>query len=286
MPASNVPFSKRQGYDSQPKEITIREDAPEMLRCWVLDSVGRLGWSPSKMRDVVCGALLKVPDRSNFIDQGIWNETHDLVQACEWFKIYDVIEAFYAQLYKDDLERGFGGRADADAPQFAEAINAFLEGNGIGWQLRDGVTVARGDEAFEGTVKSAVAALEGDAKPTAARHLQFAIAALSARPKADTSGAVAHATSAVECLLNVITGEALTLGKYLDRHPDLFHPALKKGLDGIYGYASDEGPSRRAKTPSLWWLPAQPFALCLLRSTSPSRTEPEKTMALPLSPGK
>jgi hypothetical protein len=146
--------------------------------------------------------------------------------------------------------------------------------------------VARGDEAFEGTVKSAVAALEGDAKPTAARHLQFAIAALSARPKADTSGAVAHATSAVECLLNVITGEALTLGKYLDRHPDLFHPALKKGLDGIYGYASDEGPSRRAKTPSLWWLPAQPFALCLLRSTSPSRTEPEKTMALPLSPGK
>jgi hypothetical protein len=33
----------------------------------------------------------------------------------------------------------------------------------------------------------------------------------------------------------------MTLGKYLDKHSNLFHPALKKGLDGIYGYASDEG---------------------------------------------
>jgi len=33
----------------------------------------------------------------------------------------------------------------------------------------------------------------------------------------------------------------MTLGKYLDKHSALFHPALRKGLDGIYGYASDEG---------------------------------------------
>ena len=33
----------------------------------------------------------------------------------------------------------------------------------------------------------------------------------------------------------------MTLRKYLDKNPSLFHPALKKGLDGIYGYASDEG---------------------------------------------
>ena len=119
--------------------------------------------------------------------------------------------------------------------------DGLLEENGIGWQLLDGKIAARGDETFEGTVKTAVAALAADAKPTVAEHLQFAIAALSARPKADTSGAVAHATSAVECVLGEITGEAMTLGKYLDKYPDLFHPALKKGLDGIYGYASEEG---------------------------------------------
>ena len=48
-------------------------------------------------------------------------------------------------------------------------------------------------------------------------------------------------TNAVECLLNDITGEAMTLGKYLDKHPKLLHPSLKKALDGVYGYASDAG---------------------------------------------
>ena len=38
-----------------------------------------------------------------------------------------------------------------------------------------------------------------------------------------------------------ITGDAMPLGKYLDKHSILFHPALKRALDGIYGYASDEG---------------------------------------------
>jgi hypothetical protein len=33
----------------------------------------------------------------------------------------------------------------------------------------------------------------------------------------------------------------MTLGNYLDKNSGLFHPALKKGLHGIYGYASDEG---------------------------------------------
>jgi hypothetical protein len=83
--------------------------------------------------------------------------------------------------------------------------------------------------------------LEEDAKPTAAGRLHFALRALSIRPKPDTSGAVAHATGAVECVLGEITGQEMTLGEYLNKHSDLFHPALKKGLHGIYGYACDEG---------------------------------------------
>ena len=78
-------------------------------------------------------------------------------------------------------------------------------------------------------------------KATAAGHLRFSISALSKRPKPGTSGAVAHATSAVECVLGEIAGQAMGLGDYLKKHQSLFHPALKKGLDGIYGYASEEG---------------------------------------------
>jgi hypothetical protein len=32
----------------------------------------------------------------------------------------------------------------------------------------------------------------------------------------------------------------LSLGKYLDRFPGLFHPALRKALNSLYGYASDK----------------------------------------------
>ena len=66
-----------------------------------------------------------------------------------------------------------------------------------------------------------------------------------------------------------ITGEAFALGKYLDRYPALFHPALKKALDGVYGYASDAGarhgkegvePSFEAAQLRLQLVP--PHALC------------------------
>ena len=77
---------------------------------------------------------------------------------------------------------------------------ALIEDN-LGWQLIDGKVLTRGNEVFEVNVKTAAAVLEQDQKPTAGGHLRFAIAALSARPKANTSGAVAHATSAVECVL-------------------------------------------------------------------------------------
>ena len=127
------------------------------------------------------------------------------------------------------------------ASRFQIEMNGYFVHVGIGWHFVNGELVARGDEAFEGTVIDAAAVLKEAGKPTAAGHIHFALGALSARPKANTSGAVSHATNAVECVLGEITGQPMTLGRYLDRFPKLFHPALKKGLDGVYGYASDEG---------------------------------------------
>lgn len=90
------------------------------------------------------------------------------------------------------------------------------------------------------TYAAAAVLAEGHCK-TAADRLRSAIRALARQPQSNTAAAVSEATSALECVLHDITGEALTLGKYLDRHPRLFHPALKKMLDGLYGYASDAG---------------------------------------------
>lgn len=99
----------------------------------------------------------------------------------------------------------------------------------------------RGDEAFENTVKTSVTALAKENKPTAAQHIESALHALSTRPKPNTSDAVSNATKALECVCGEITGTSMTLGDYLKKNQNLFHPALKKELEGIYGYASDAG---------------------------------------------
>jgi hypothetical protein len=237
MPLSQ-PFSKRRGYIGQPREITIREDAPKDLRFAFLETTREIarayqGQYPEKeIRDVVAKTLTKWLDPAVWHYQGAWEQVEHAVYNCEWFRVYDLMES---------VNTYFGRTTPKAAEEFAERINDLFVEQGIGWQLVNGEIVTRGDEAFEGTVMTAVAVLKEDAKPTAAGHLRFAIASLSARPNPDTSGAAAHATSAVECVLGEITGQAMTLGKYLDKNPTLFHPALKKGLDGIYGYASDEG---------------------------------------------
>ncbi len=170
------------------------------------------------------------------------------------------------------------------APKFATAastftgeLNGFFIEEGVGWQLVDGQIVARGDKGFQDAVKMAATQLNENQRPTAASHIKFAVKALSERPTPDTAGAVAHATSAVECLLNDITGQVMTLGKYLDKHQGLFHPALKKALDGVYGYASDAGArhGREGREPSF---DEAQFALttCVAACTLLTATNPKQ----------
>jgi hypothetical protein len=181
---------------------------------------------------VICNVLQVWPDVSGTA----YLDCKKHIKACEWFRIYEIIEGIFKLVHERTSSFNPGA-----CLVLARAINnAFIEQN-IGWQLADGKVIMRGNEAFEKTMRTAVDILERDAKPTAGGHLRAAVSALSARPKANTSGAVAHATSAVECVLGEITGQKRTLGKYLAEHSAVFHPALRKALDGVYGYASDQG---------------------------------------------
>ncbi len=60
------PFSNRHGYTGQPREITIREDAPENLRHFVLDKAVELGLGPGGLRDIICSILHVRPNPSNW----------------------------------------------------------------------------------------------------------------------------------------------------------------------------------------------------------------------------
>lgn len=238
-------FSQRHGYSGNAKEITIREDAPDSIRFVAIDTASRLGLSPSTMRNIVCRILHQRPNPSNWGDKYIEEEVESLVYGCEWFRVYDIIEAFDKTIEQRGYCSGFVEEDDIGGQpierDFSKAINNCFIEEGIGWQLVKGEIVTRGDEGFQEAVKAAASQLLENERPTAASHIDSAIRALSERPKSNTSGAVSHATSSVECVLNDITGQAMTLGKYLDKHSTLFHPALKKALDGVYGYASDAG---------------------------------------------
>lgn len=243
-------FSERYGFSSPPREILYRDELPVALRTPIVKILRDYN-SDSSLNNLVAEIFdpygIDPPLARTIPMQAAYRESDDafefrrFLSHCEWYRIYEFIEVLIEHLE-------FHERELADPEERARAVpmqrdlNAYFVHAGIGWQLDDnGKVVTRGDRPFEQTVSTAIAVLEEAARPTAAAHLGFAIAALSTRPKANTSGAVAQATSAVECVLGQVTGETMTLGKYLDRHPGLFHRALKKGLDGIYGFASDGG---------------------------------------------
>jgi AbiJ N-terminal domain 4 len=236
------PFSKRSRYRT-PKEITLREVAPENLRYFVLQTGKDLGWGPASLRPIVCRVLRVSPDPSNWTEYpNVEDEVNTLVSECEWFKVYDIIEALYAAMAKQDtITRKTAPRFAHNASKFAEEVNDFFIEEGIGWQLVDGRIITRGTEAFEVVVSEAAGALQASGRPTAATHLHEALQDLSRRPQPDLAGAVCHAMGALECLARDVTGDQkATLGEVLKRNPGLLPKPLDTALSQVWGYASNE----------------------------------------------
>ena len=229
MPKKPAPFSRRNRYAAAAKSITIREDAPETLRTSVLHISRELGWLPTALRSIICRVLLRRPDPDNWSDYpNVWEETQELVYGCEWFKVYDIIEALYEEF--DTYERG---------DEFEKKINTVFVEESIGWQLSDGRVVTRGEEVFETVVDDARKALNTSQRPTAASHIRDALGGLSRRPASNLQGAIYHAMGALECVARDISDDKGTLGEVLKRHPDLLPQPLGPAMSQIWGYASN-----------------------------------------------
>ena len=230
-------FSRPNPNTGEGKEITIREDAPEGLRFAVLETARELEWGPSSLRNIVCKVLRVRPDPSNWSEYpNIWGEVQDLVYACDWFKVYDIIEAVYDAMLRNDREQG-----GSDAKKFAAEINSYFVEEGIGWQLVDGQVVTRGTEAFEAVVSDAAKALKKSGRPTAASHIHEALQDLSRRPKPDLPGAIYHGMGALEAVARDLAGNSkATLGEVLKRNPTLVPKPLDTALSQVWGYASNE----------------------------------------------
>ena len=61
-----------------------------------MDIAYATGFSPRTLRPVVCNTLKKRPNPGNWSEYpNIDNEIHNLIDDCEWYQVYDVIEGVY-----------------------------------------------------------------------------------------------------------------------------------------------------------------------------------------------
>jgi hypothetical protein len=233
-------FSKRYGCRSASEpDVTVRYDAPDELRNAVVAIAYEAGGTPNKLRALVCGVLRKRPDASNWSEYpNVDNEVRDLLADCEWFHVYDVIEA----LAESEL------RAGKDT--FNDEMNGFFVENGIGWKIEDGRLEIRGPEVFERTVRNAERHL-GDAGLNAAENeLQEAVRDLSRRPSPDVTGGIQHSMAALECVMRTVCGDPkATLGELLKRNRERVPRPLDAALEKIWGYASENARHVKEGTP-------------------------------------
>jgi hypothetical protein len=183
-------FSERHGYRPPDPPITVREDAPDGLRFVVASSARKAGLEPSEIRDVVCRVLSIVPDSRNWSEHpNIWDEVLGHLSTCEWFRVYDIVEAIWRHL----------GRQSESQLAFCDDLNQFFRENGIGWELKDpdGI-VFRGGETFGLVTTGTVSLLRDSGRHTAADEIREAIKDISRRPAADRTGAVQHAIAALD----------------------------------------------------------------------------------------
>ena len=116
-------FSRRQGLTRPDAEIHIRNDAPQMVRDAVIQIAYQCGLKPSDLRSLLCGLLFRAPDRGNWSEfPNIDSEARELIEDCEWFEVYDLIE---------DVSKMRGSRAQ----DFCDEMNRFFRVAGVGWQL-------------------------------------------------------------------------------------------------------------------------------------------------------
>lgn len=232
-------FSKRFGHSEGDKEITIREDAPSGLREYIPQLMYELKYKPTFIRSIVCRVLKTAQDRNNWSDfPNIDYEVNELLLGCDWYRVYDIIEALYE------------GMEEKDKQYFEKETNDYFKINGIGWKLEKGVIETRGNEEFEESLRVVEEVLDSAKLPTARTEIKEAIHDLSRRPQPDITGAIQHSLACLECVCRQIAGdEKATLGDLIKKYPDIVPRPLDQAIAKIWGFTSEQGRHLREGEP-------------------------------------
>lgn len=163
--------------------------------------------------------------------------------ACEWFEIYDLLQAV-----AEDGPDWTGERI----PIFIEACNNVLKREMSGWRFVDRALVPLPSEHEIAAIEAALAATAASAPLNLVNtHLKQGLTLLADRTAPDFRNSMKESISAVECICKLIAGTPnATLGPALDRIKAAgkvsLHPALEEGFRKLYSYTSDASGIRHA----------------------------------------
>lgn len=240
MKAPGSPFSDRFGYLAPEVEITIREDAPTPVRDGILMAGYGADIGPGTMRDILCQVLLQRPDPNNWSTSNVEREVSGLIDEAPWYRVYDFAERLYAEI----ATRDFTGTQQA---RFEAQLNQLFRERGIGWEMKQGILVARGSEAFALATGHAPEVMQRHGAPTAANEIHEALRDISRRPHTDVTGAIQHAMAALECVAREVGATTDTLGPIIKR---LNLPApLDQAVEKLWGFTSQQGRHIEGRQP-------------------------------------
>lgn len=102
-------FTERRGIVPRSADICVRNDAPKELRRFVFQLMRHFEPSLKRIRRLVCDVTYNGEDPNNWQENDFMKyEISDIIENCEWNRIYDIIEQFYCQvspLSQNDFEK-------------------------------------------------------------------------------------------------------------------------------------------------------------------------------------
>ncbi len=237
-------FSERIGAVAVEVQITSM-DAPLRSTIWnLVDSL-----LPDKNHntrlhdgavDLIAANVLRVPTQRVDGSSPIWWLLGE-VEKMTWAQVYDLLEYVVA------MSTIWNPRLNIQA--VVKHANVLLAREHSGYRFVNGQLAPITNLTEISEIESAAERVTAAGLDGARQHISTALSLFGQRPQPDYRNAIKEAVSAVEAVVKNITG---TRGGGLRGALDAvsakieMHPALKAGLEKLYGYTSDEGGIRHA----------------------------------------
>ena len=170
------------GIPLQEIEITVRNDAPPVLRQQILPILEECGMGLRDIRTLVCRKCMVEENPNNWGENDFMrDEIKGILEKCPWYYVYDVVEGGYEKIVNRNKKE-----------EYHKKVNELFSATGIGWKLNQGILEVRGDKGFEVLLKQCEVKLGNEGLKKSSNEIKEALRDISRRPDPDITGAISR----------------------------------------------------------------------------------------------